>query len=331
MKHVFAVYGFLLVGTYVLSSKLSRTAQDFPFHKLSNAALHLVDRGWVRRATQVFVVGGKRFIGQATVWKDKKLVGFLHNHIVEPIGNWVVPRYDKSKRRRVEIPSHLVSKDYGENYGGVDRNDRDASDYTVSVRTNRFYLRIFFWLFDATIHLMYNIAIRIPARPEWKVRYGNKNNGRRRFQLDLALALGAYAIELDWQGDKDNEKGKPAWMRQRGLVPCGCGQCYFCVKGWTNGIDHFTVTQPPPQKQVPKECSSERAEIRTNPQHCAVCYHTLSASYHGELKGTDRFKHLRAQCHDSRLGCANCNVVVCHFHWAVGFTHNKADYHQSHH
>jgi hypothetical protein len=31
-EHCYAVYGFLMVGTYALSSKLSRTARDFPFH-----------------------------------------------------------------------------------------------------------------------------------------------------------------------------------------------------------------------------------------------------------------------------------------------------------
>jgi len=39
MEHCYSKYGFLLVGTFVLSNKLSRTARDFPFHKLSNAAL----------------------------------------------------------------------------------------------------------------------------------------------------------------------------------------------------------------------------------------------------------------------------------------------------
>jgi hypothetical protein len=53
-----------------------------------------------------------------------------------------------------------------QNYVGVDRKDRDRSDWTTSVRINRFYLRIFFWLLDATGHLMYNIVIRIASEPE---------------------------------------------------------------------------------------------------------------------------------------------------------------------
>jgi len=279
----------------------------------------------------VFGRGNRKFTGQATVWKDKKQVAFLHNNIVEPLGDCSVPRYSREARRRVDIPTHKVVEDYADKYGGVDRKDRDTSDWTISVRTNRFYLRIFFWQFDATIHLMYNVAIRIPSKPEWKERYGNKNNGRRRFQIDLALEIAAYAIQLDWEGDLDNEDGKPAWMRQRRLVPCGCGLCFFCKRGWTNGIDHKTETKPPPAKQVPEQCSLQRMNIRTNPQHCVVCYRHLSDNYNGQLKGTERFSYLRSQCGQSRMGCPTCDTVVCSFHWLCGFTHNKADYGRGHH
>ena len=52
MEHCYSRYGYLMVGTHALTTKLSRTARDFPFHKPSNAALRLVERGWTRRATQ---------------------------------------------------------------------------------------------------------------------------------------------------------------------------------------------------------------------------------------------------------------------------------------
>jgi len=178
---------------------------------------------------------------------------------------------------------------------------------------------------------MYNVAICIPSKPERKECYGNKNNGRRCFQIDMALEIAAYAIQLDWKGDLDNEAGKPAWMRQCGFVPCGCGHCYFCKKGWTNGIDHKTETKPPPAKQIPEQCSPERKEIRQNCQHCAVCYWSLSDTYNGHLKGAERFSYLRSQCGQSRLGCPTCDIVVCSFHWASGFTHNKAAYGRGHH
>ena len=52
VKHMWIVYGFFVVGTYVLSKKKSRAGKDFPFAKLSNQAMKLITRGWTRRATQ---------------------------------------------------------------------------------------------------------------------------------------------------------------------------------------------------------------------------------------------------------------------------------------
>jgi hypothetical protein len=47
-------YTFAEHSTHVLTKKKARSAADFPFHKLSDAARRKVDRGWSRRATQEF-------------------------------------------------------------------------------------------------------------------------------------------------------------------------------------------------------------------------------------------------------------------------------------
>jgi hypothetical protein len=66
----------LLVGTYALTKKKSRTADDFPFAKLSNGALQKVKCGWKRVARWKIVLkpNGRLplYTVQATVWKDKK-------------------------------------------------------------------------------------------------------------------------------------------------------------------------------------------------------------------------------------------------------------------
>ena len=73
-----------MVGTYVLSKKKSRTAANYPFHKLSKPALDKTEQGWMQSAVKSMYDKGNRllFKVQATVWKDKKEVGFLHNHLV---------------------------------------------------------------------------------------------------------------------------------------------------------------------------------------------------------------------------------------------------------
>jgi len=71
MIHLWASFGFLLVGTMVLTKKKARTANDFPFHKLPTMALKELPRGWSRQATQEFDTDNHgKFVAQATVWKD---------------------------------------------------------------------------------------------------------------------------------------------------------------------------------------------------------------------------------------------------------------------
>jgi hypothetical protein len=48
---------------------------------------------------------------QATVWKDKKLVGFLHNHLVEDMEGHTVERWLPWKKKRKSISSHGVTTD----------------------------------------------------------------------------------------------------------------------------------------------------------------------------------------------------------------------------
>jgi hypothetical protein len=81
MKYIYVSFAMLLVGTYALTKKKSRTAYNFPLAKLSNGALKSVQRGWKRMARQKIVVHQNQstplYTVQATVWKDKKLVGFF--------------------------------------------------------------------------------------------------------------------------------------------------------------------------------------------------------------------------------------------------------------
>jgi hypothetical protein len=151
----------LLVGTYALTKKKSRTADDFPFAKLSNGALQKVKCGWKRIARWKIVLkpDGRLplYTVQATVWKDKKLVGFLHNHLVKDTTDHTVRRWLKEKKMRQEISSHQVTTDYSFHMNGVNHKDRDTADWTVSLKSNRFYLRIFYWLFDGVLHAMYSI------------------------------------------------------------------------------------------------------------------------------------------------------------------------------
>jgi hypothetical protein len=55
------------------------------------------------------------------------------------------------------IPSHEVTADYSYHMNGADHKNRDTADYTVSLKSNRFYMQIFCWLFDGILHAMCSV------------------------------------------------------------------------------------------------------------------------------------------------------------------------------
>jgi len=191
-KHIFACYGWLIVGTIVPTDKKDRNDDDPPFLKLSNGALDSIERGWYRESSlKVKAPGRRNFFIQCTTWKDKKQVMFLHTNMVGPSTIHTVRRGMKGRANRIMIRSPQVQEDYSSYFNAVDRNDRDSADYSISVRTNRYYLRIIFWILQQPIFCCYLIVkqcVKNNLWPEWK-KYLSKNGGRRRFQIDLGISI----------------------------------------------------------------------------------------------------------------------------------------------
>ncbi len=59
---------------------------------------------------------------------------------------------------RDTIAASRAQADYVANYNAVDRNDRDSADYSTTIRTNRYYLRIFCWALDRVNHAAYVVV-----------------------------------------------------------------------------------------------------------------------------------------------------------------------------
>jgi Transposase IS4 len=312
MHYIYITFGVLMVGTYVLSKKKSRTAADYPFHKVSKPTLDKTERGWMRSAVKsMFHKGNLLFKVQATVWKDKKEIGFLHNYLVTTVEDDTenVQRWDKVKRRKVRIRSPRVVKDYQANMNGVDRKDRDTADWGTSIRTCRYYLRIFFWNIDGILHAMYCIIVFLGSEMsthKWK-GYCSKNGGREKFQKDLAQKVIEYGIRLDWT-DVTDENAKPAYMRNMAYVPCDCKTCFFCIEGLTHGVDHRSRGH-----QATIEvgtCPNNRTIIANSPGRCRLCYQQL------RLEHPDwTVERAKSKCHKTRMGCCKCQVIICETCW----------------
>ena len=212
----------------------------------------------------------------------------------------------------LSLPCPPVQRAYSKNFNGVDMNDRDSATYSTSIRSNRWYLRVFFWVLDRVIFSCYIVACSLAksgAKAGWK-KYLTKHEGRFMFQCDLALSLLNHAIRTEWPAPFD-EKQRPKWMRRDGRYdPCDCNECFFCEEGFCFGISHGTKTAKPTVVQ----CPQQRVAIRTGgSQECVVCLKNLRAEYPN--RNTLQLRQLG--CRRDRKGCPTCNKVVCDDHWAT--------------
>jgi hypothetical protein len=212
---------------------------------------------------------------------------------------------------------------------GVDHKDRDTADWTISVKTNWFYMRIFFWLTDGVLHAMYTIlkaSIGNDEEHTW-FRFLSINDGRYKFQMEMGAALISSGITMDWE-DITDMITKPPYMRQRQCVPCQCEICFFCVNGMTTGIDHKKGRKRRTEVKQPvdamhgggdNQCSiTERGLVRESDgesQRCKVCYQRRRS-----MNPKISAKEPRKACKGTRLGCPSCQAFVCKDCWS-GYEH----------
>lgn len=247
---MYDTYKAFVVGTVSLSKKKSRTSDDFPFHKLSGPAQNMMDKGWIRAAQKKIFDTAKnlKFIIQGTIWKDKKLVGVLHNHKVGDSDGERTLRYNSKTHRREAVNTHPILPDYIRYMRGVDRFDQSMNDYNISLRGCRWYLRLFYYVVNAALANMRAITRIIVERDAESsdIEEGSQPAGKKdpwekylgkmgwfKWMVDLGHALIKEAITMEWTDLTDNAT-RPKWMRQQALLPCRCkNKCVFCQLGLT--------------------------------------------------------------------------------------------------
>jgi hypothetical protein len=320
-KHFFEKYRWTITGTFTPSDKKAKSDEDFPFRRLSRGAKDSVKRGWKREAViKMKTPTGKVYYIQATTWRDKKQVCFLSTNEVGFSDGSTVKRHTRRKATRDTIDSPRARDDYAEFFNAVDRNDRDSYDYSTSIRTNRYYLRIFCWGLDRIIHCLYIVVVELAkldlGLKVWK-RYSQKNGGRKRFQVDLGIALLNYGIELEW-----DDENRPRWMRQSEFVPCDCKSCFFCLKGMTCGVEHrrkkgrqVTIQYACGSRRRTNKCTTDRVLLKLKngedmkyADFCEMCMRQQAGS---DLS----FNVKKTMCRKSKFGCAQCQERICNVCW----------------
>ena len=269
------------------------------------------------------------FTAQATVWRDRKQVALLHNCDVKPVeeDNNTTQRWSPRSKRRRTVGSPTIISTYNENYNGVDRMDRDRADWSISIKSNRWYLRFYYWIIDGAINHAYITVCEIAKQRSlngvdhpW-LKY-TKRDGRKKFQLDLAHSLISRGILMDQPNAKllKEKKHRPGYMRKEPFHPCGCGVCFFCKHNLTHGVEHkswhFRDYKPTPPPGGDAEHPKKSVPIGTTGD-CKVCYERESKRYPELSK-----RALRKQTRNgkrvlgrSSKGCNVCGVRVCDSCW----------------
>lgn len=194
-------------------------------------------------------------------------------------------------------------------------NDGDGANYPITFRSNRWYLRLVCWTVERAVHGEYTIIIFLAdeedGNEEWK-RYTSRQDGRYKFQIDLALQLLEYAIKLDWPAPYEESK-RPAWVRQKAFIPCNCGVCFFCKNGMTTGIAHKPKLPFRPGV-VPRGHAADRAKVTRTSRACTFCYSKFREQY----KKTKNKKQILKLCNTTNKGCPKCGpkgTIVCEVCW----------------
>ena len=224
-----------------------------------------------------------------------------------------VKRHVKGKRKRVELDAPKAQHDYVEKYNAVDKNDRDSADYSTTIRTIRYYLRIVCWALDRVVHTCYVVVCYLFwVNPIW-AKYLNKNSGRHDFQIHLAIQLMIIGITWAWDGEGE----RPDWMRQGDWVPCDCNKCFFCLNGHTTGIAHKQKRQ---KVDIEYKCGSvlntdkcnvDRIGLKKGSSFCRMCYRNQPLELDSKTK--------KKNCKSSTMGCLQCQEHICKGCWDKGY------------
>jgi hypothetical protein len=110
---------------------------------------------------------------------------------------------------KVDVVSPPVTYEYSDCMGAVDMNDGDGANYSISIRSTRWYLRLLCWTLERAIHANFQPVVAFANgetdgnsyKEEWK-GCTRKNGGLFNFQIPaisvaILVSLHGYA-RLVW-------------------------------------------------------------------------------------------------------------------------------------
>jgi hypothetical protein len=94
----------------------------------------------------------------------------------------------RAKGNVLSSHAHLFNQIMPTILKSVDIQDKDSANYLTTLKTNRWYMRIFFWCLDQIVFGVWLIVMNCGVQQiDWQ-KYHQKNGGFD-FQIDLGLQL----------------------------------------------------------------------------------------------------------------------------------------------
>lgn len=84
------------------------------------------------------------------VWKDNKYVNLISS-FARTHPETMVKRYDRKQKRTVDVKCPFVIQEYNRHMGGVDLLDSLMGRYKITMKSRKWYIRLFYHLLDLTL------------------------------------------------------------------------------------------------------------------------------------------------------------------------------------
>ena len=115
---------------------------------------------------------------------------FLSNCEVGFINGYSIKRHICGKQDREIIGGTHAQAEYIKFMNSVDRRNCDSADFSISIRRNEYYIRIFCCGLDRVVHTEYVVVCLLAKKdignPEWK-KYLKRKSSHHNFHIDMEL------------------------------------------------------------------------------------------------------------------------------------------------
>lgn len=143
----------------------------------------------------------------AVIWKDNKAVKLVSTYCGE-LPKTKVKRFDRSKKKEIEIDCPQLVTEYNHNMGGVDLLDSHIGRYKIKFRSRKWYMRLFYHLIDLTVVNSWCLYKRVQE---------SKNDGNKIIELAVWRKILAHSL-INSGEVRHSGRGRPSMSVEKKIA-----------------------------------------------------------------------------------------------------------------